>query len=288
MPPTIPVPRGRSIRPRHPTFDIEEALAGDWNGGDPFRTAFFNAMSISFPGGERFFTDAIRAFENDVREPALRETIRGFIGQEAVHGRIHQQYNETLCRQRGYDLEELEAPILARSDWGRENTSPLTRLTVTVALEHLTTTLAAALLEPRPAVLDGADPRVAELWRWHAAEEIEHRAVAFSVYSQVGGCPKRLRRTLRFATLDFLADALRGARAMLRSNGHGDLTFSRGLWWLFGWPGVLRRLLPGWAAFHRRGFDPGASEVEALLEGWCPDPRVVSFAADPIDRSPHP
>ena len=57
------MPRGGPIRPRHPTFDLEEALAGDWNGGDPFRTAFFNAMSLSFPSGERFFIDAVREHE---------------------------------------------------------------------------------------------------------------------------------------------------------------------------------------------------------------------------------
>ena len=279
------MPRGGPIRPRHPTFDLEEALSGDWNGGDPFRTAFFNAMSLSFPSGERFFIDAVRAFEDEIGEPELREAIRGFIGQEAVHRRIHQTYNETFCRRRGYVLDELEAPFLERVEWGRENVSPLGQLTVTVALEHLTATLAAALLDDRSATLGGADPRVAEVWRWHAAEETEHRSVAFDVYARVGGCPIRLRKTLWPVTVNFLRDNFRAVRAMLRCDGHGELVFVRGLWHLFGWPGILRRVAPRWAAFRRRGFDPAEDGGEALLALWEPDPAMVSFASAPSLRS---
>ena len=284
MNPAPGMPRGGPIRPRHPTFDLDEALAGDWNGGDPFRTAFFNAMSLSFPSGERFFIDAVRAFEGEIREPEVRESIRGFIGQEAVHRRIHQTYNETFCRQRGYDLDELEAPFLGGVEWGRDNVSPLGQLAVTVALEHLTATLAAALLEHRTPSLAGADPRVAEVWRWHAAEETEHRSVAFEVYSRVGGCPKRLRKTLWPVTVNFLRDNFRAVRAMLRRDGHGEIVFVRGLWQLFGWPGILRRVVPTWAAFRRRGFDPGESDGEALLALWEPDPALVSFAPAPAPR----
>ena len=284
MPAATMTPCGDAIRPRHPTFRLDEALSGDWNGGDPFRTAFFNALSLSFPSGERFFIDAVRAFEDEIDEPELREAIRGFIGQEAVHRRIHQTYNETFCRQRGYDLDELEAPFLEGVEWGRENVSPLGQLAVTVALEHLTATLAAAVLDDRAASLGGADPRVAEVWRWHAVEETEHRSVAFDVYSRVGGCPKRLRKTLWPVTVSFLKDNFRAARTMLRRDGHGEVAFVRGLWHLFGWPGFLRRLAPEWAGFLRRGFDPGASDGTALLALWKPDPALVSFAPAPSRR----
>ncbi len=288
------MPRGGPIRPRHPTFDLEEALAGDWHGGSPFRTAFFNAMSLSFPSGERFFIDAVRAHEEGIDDPALKEAIRGFIGQEAVHRRVHAAYNETFCRRRGYDLAALEAPFLAGVEWSEANLSPLARLAATVALEHLTATLAAALLDggaeraggrtgrpDRPGLLADADPRVAELWRWHAVEEIEHKSVAFDVYATAGGCPKKLRRTLKPVTLNFLRDNFRAVRTMLRHDGHGWAEFAAGLWWLFGRPGVLRRLVPEWAAFLRAGFDPPKADDAALVGGWRPDPVMVSFASGP-------
>ena len=279
------MPRGGAIRPRHPTFDLEEALSGDWNGGDPFRTAFFNAMSLSFPSGERFFIDAVRAFEDEIEEPEVRDAIRGFVGQEAVHRRVHQHYNETFCRRRGYDLDELEGPFLEGVEWGRENVSPLGQLAVTVALEHVTATLAAALLERRSTTLAGADPRVAEVWLWHAAEETEHRSVAFDVYFRVGGCPVRLRKTLWPVTVNFLKDNFRAVRAMLRRDGHGATVFARGLWHLFGWPGILRRSTPTWAAFRRREFDPAESDGDSLLTLWEPDPALVSFSPDPARRA---
>lgn len=278
------MPRGGPIRPRHPTFDLEEALAGDWNGGDPFRTAFFNAMSLSFPSGERFFIDAVREHEERLGDPALREAVRGFIGQEAVHRRVHAAYNETFCRRRGYDLDELEGPFLEAVRWSEENLSPLARLAATVALEHLTAILAAALLDSRSGSLAGADPRVAELWRWHAVEETEHKSVAFDVYAVSGGCPKRLRRTLKYATFNFLRDNFRAVRTILRHDGHGPRVFAGGMWYLFGWPGILRRLVPEWATFLRRGFDPPKEGDTALVDGWSPDPAMVSFAPDPAHR----
>ena len=278
------MPRGRPIRPRHPTFDLEEALAGDWNGGNAFRTAFFNAMSLSFPSGERFFIDAVREHEEEVRDPVLREAVRGFIGQEAVHRRVHAAYNETFCRQRGYDLDELEGPFLDAVRWSEENLSPLARLAATVALEHLTAILAAALLDGRSGSLAGADPRVAELWRWHAVEETEHKSVAFDVYAVSGGCPKRLRQTLKYATFNFLRDNFRAVRTMLRHDGHGPGVFAGGMWYLFGWPGILRRLVPEWATFLRAGFEPPNAGDAALVDGWRPDPAMVSFAPDPARR----
>ena len=281
---TIRMPCGGPIRPRHPTFDLNEALAGDWNGGSAFRTAFFNAMSLSFPSGERFFIDAVREHEEELQDPALREAVRGFIGQEAVHRRVHGAYNETFCRRRGFDLDELEAPFLEAVKWSEENLSPLARLAATVALEHLTAILAAALLDGRSGTLAGADPRVAELWRWHAVEETEHKSVAFDVYAVAGGCPKRLRQTLKYATFNFLRDNFRAVRTMLRHDGHGPGAFASGMWYLFGWPGILRRLVPGWAAFLRPGFDPPSEHDAALIGGWHPDAAVVSFAPDPARR----
>ena len=163
--------------------------------------------------------------------------------------------------------------------------SPLGQLAITVALEHVTATLAAVLLEQRSTTLAGADSRVAEVWLWHAAEETEHRSVAFDVYARVGGCPIRLRKTLWPVTVNFLKDNFRAVRAMLRRDGHGATVFARGLWHLFGWPGILRRAAPTWAAFRRRGFDPGESDGDALLALWKPDPALVSFTSNSSRRA---
>ena len=40
--------------------DMEAPIPRHWCGNDPFRTALFNALSMSFPIGEQFFIDAVR------------------------------------------------------------------------------------------------------------------------------------------------------------------------------------------------------------------------------------
>jgi predicted metal-dependent hydrolase len=57
------------------------------------------------------------------------------------------------------------------------------RLASTAALEHMTATLAEVALT-RP-LLANAHPEIARMLRWHAAEEIEHRSVAFDVLQKV-------------------------------------------------------------------------------------------------------
>ena len=39
----------------------------------------------------------------------------------------------------------------------------------------------------KPQLLEGAHPAMVALWKWHAAEENEHKNVAFDVYKAAGG-----------------------------------------------------------------------------------------------------
>jgi uncharacterized protein len=77
-------------------IDLQTPFGRNWCGGDAFSTAFFNALSMSFPFGEQFFIDAVRdaaaTLPAQVQEE-LRADVRGFIGQEATHRRIHSLFN---------------------------------------------------------------------------------------------------------------------------------------------------------------------------------------------------
>ena len=55
-------------------------------------------------------------------------------------------------------------------------------LAITIALEHFTAIISRHLLAD-PRYLEGADPEAAEIWRWHAMEEIEHKGLVFDVRS---------------------------------------------------------------------------------------------------------
>lgn len=57
-------------------------------------------------------------------------------------------------------------------------------LSFTVALEHLTATLAEVLLRDET-IFDGMPENMKNLFQWHAVEEIEHKAVAFDVFRDI-------------------------------------------------------------------------------------------------------
>jgi uncharacterized protein len=79
--------------------DMEAPIARHWCDGDAFRTALFNALSMSFPVGEQFFIDAVRNGLKalpDEKQQRFRVEAQGFIGQEATHRRLHALYNAQL------------------------------------------------------------------------------------------------------------------------------------------------------------------------------------------------
>ena len=114
-------PEGISINARNVSFELEQSLATDWADNDPFLTALFNAMSISFPSGEKNFIDSVRPYEKRITDEKLLKEVKGFYKQEGIHSREHRKYNKVLCEQRGYDLTKLEGVYLQRIEEGKSN-----------------------------------------------------------------------------------------------------------------------------------------------------------------------
>jgi uncharacterized protein len=165
--------------------DDFSALPRWWFGGDPVMTHAINGMNLVFPDGERFFIRSVRRYLDRIDDAGLRDRVQAFSGQEGMHGAAHELQFDAL-RAQGFEIDRW----LAWYRWAayrviEPSTPPLLRLSGTVALEHFTASFARVALETD--LLDAADPVMARLLRWHAAEEIEHRAVAYDVYVAVGG-----------------------------------------------------------------------------------------------------
>src|SRR5690349_12014098 len=82
--------------------DMQAPIPRHWCGGDAFRTALFNALSMSFPVGEQFFIDSVRkgfAALPPAQQDQMRTEVQGFVGQEATHRRLHSLYNAQLEQQ---------------------------------------------------------------------------------------------------------------------------------------------------------------------------------------------
>ena len=270
MPALSHTPADVPVQPRNREYDIADALARDWFDNHPFKTAWFNAMSITFPLGEKFFIDSVRHFADQIEDPKLNDEIRGFCGQEGFHRREHQRYNEMLCAQRGYDLEALEGRLDANIRRAYQFLSPLQRLAATAAFEHITAIMAEAALDADSPMIQSIEGNMQALWQWHAAEEMEHKSVAFDVYRAVGGTETMRRRGMRQATLFLALDILIGLLHMLRRDGklwHARL-------WVEGWKflffkgGVLRRVWPAYREYFRDGFHPWDRDTRPLLHTW--------------------
>ena len=74
------------VTPRDMRFNTQGDANTAWLGGDVTATAVFNALSLTFPIGERLFIDSMRNYRDQLSGELLAET-KAFIAQEAIHSR---------------------------------------------------------------------------------------------------------------------------------------------------------------------------------------------------------
>jgi predicted metal-dependent hydrolase len=207
-------------------IDLTTPFEPRWNGGDAFRSAFFNALSMSFPIGEQYFIDSVRAGLKALPEhehACLATEVQGFVGQEATHRRIHGLFNAHLEKQ-GYS-NELERRAALRL---QQNAHRDVRIHVgaTAATEHLTAIFADWMLR-HPEALENSESRLQTMWLWHSAEESEHRSTAFDIYKALKGSEEWRIKIFRYITITFLSDV---TRQTVRNLWHDGSLFKWSTW----------------------------------------------------------
>ncbi|MFI6278586.1 metal-dependent hydrolase [Streptomyces sp. NPDC050988] len=198
------------ITPRRVSFDWEETPL-HWIPDEPTATHVINVLHLLLPTGERWFVKVFKEGLPLVRDPELLKDVKGFMGQEATHSVQHSYVLDHLAAQ---DLDTaaytkhvdylfqkilgetppLGAPI-PEPEWLRF------RLSVIAAIEQFTAVLGDWVLAAEGLDRAGADEVMLDLLRWHGAEEVEHRAVAFDMYQHCGGegLPRYARRVAGMA-----------------------------------------------------------------------------------------
>jgi uncharacterized protein len=198
------------IAPRRVSFDWENTPL-HWIPDEPTATHVINVLHLLLPAGERWFVKVFKEGLPLVADPELLKDVKGFMGQEATHSMQHSYVLEHLAAQRldtadytkyvDYLFEKLLGeqpppgmPIPAR-EWLRF------RLSVIAAIEQFTAVLGDWVLAAEGLDRAGADEVMLDLLRWHGAEEVEHRAVAFDMYQHCGGegLPRYARRVVGMA-----------------------------------------------------------------------------------------
>lgn len=254
-----------AITPR----DFEEDLAAiprAWFGGDPVATDISNGVNLLFPHGERFFVRSVKYFLDDIDDPVLRAQIKGFFGQEGRHAHAHDELNAVM-RAQGYEIDKFLARYKRITDWIEKQTSPKLRLAVTAAAEHFTATLAEGAFNR--GALDQADPRMQKLLAWHAAEEIEHKAVAYDVLQVVD--PSYVLRVvgLAYATVMLGGFWAWAARDLLAQDGFTIRAAVKHLKSLRRQDPILKRVFAaGWKSYLRRDFHPRQIPNEGDAARW--------------------
>ena len=221
---------GHPIEVRRPRFDWTGKPA-HWIPGDPMASHVGNALHLLFPTGERFFMEAVRDAADQVDDPELQAAIKEFIKQEAWHAQAHDQVlrhlADTGIDPSGY-IDRLERffdiVLRDRPNWPSwtKGFQIKRRLAITAALEHFTAVLGHWALTADGLDEAGADPTMLDLFRWHAAEEVEHRALVYDVYDHVGGGYALRALAMLGTTAGLLVEWALGVRYFIRHDPQLD------------------------------------------------------------------
>jgi uncharacterized protein len=175
-------------------FKFEKPFPKHWYNDNPVATHFMNAQHLAFPDGEKFFIRSVKAFADVYKnDPELKKRVDNFIGQEGTHYAEHQKFWDIMESQ---DLQPMKfVDFFRKTAWnGIENWARTTlkknnlgnkiALSVTVALEHYTAMLAESGIINKD-ITEKMPQEMKDLFMWHAAEEIEHKAIPFDVLKKV-------------------------------------------------------------------------------------------------------
>lgn len=256
----------QQIVPRDLDVDFA-AVPRHWLANSAAATAISNGVNMLFPHGERFFVRSVKYFLDRIDDPVLRAQIKGFFGQEGRHAHAHDDFNAVL-RAQGYEIDQFLASYVRLSSWIEKRTPPKLNLAVTAAAEHFTATLAEGAFTQK--ILDACDPRMRELLAWHAAEEIEHKAVAFDVLQKVDPSYALRLAGLVYATVMLGGFWIWAATVLLRQDG---LTWRTAFRQMRAMPGerdpVVRRVfLRGIREYVKRDFHPSKIDNGKLAAAW--------------------
>lgn len=268
--PTAPTPGTLgAMHVRRLNVDLSKGFPRHWNGGDAYRSTVFNALSFMFPVGEQFFIDSVRHYVKDVQAQGnqqLLDDVKHFTAQEAIHRNVHAQYNKVL---EGMGYDPWAERTLAKMISIFSGQSPRMDLASTVAYEHFTALLGDGLLRYDSWTRDmPADMKA--VWTWHAAEETEHKAVAYDTYMATGGGYAARIAMYLVTTLEFFFFAFVQTNKMLKADGQlwkwSTWRSACQFWW--GHEGIGRHFLRHWFSYLKPSFHPWQADNRDLLARW--------------------
>lgn len=190
-----------------------------------FDKFLFNALSLIFPEGERFFVRSVKKFADRAATETEKAEIKAFIGQEIQHGKAHEHFNnsvmaeyfdpESFLRIYNFLAYDIIEPVVERLLGAEAN------LAVTAAAEHYTATWAEATLSS-DRYEKFASESLKRLAVWHSLEELEHKHVAFDLLKKVNpSYPLRIAGLL-LSTAQFVGFTALGVAMLIAQEKNVD------------------------------------------------------------------
>jgi len=264
------------VRPRRVSFDYA-ALPKHWLAGNAVATHFVNGLNLLFPHGERFFVRSVQKHLGQIDDPELRADTKAFFGQEGTHAREHERFFDVL-RAQGYAIDGFLERYERIAGAIEDRMPDALQLAVTAAAEHYTAMLRHTALTD--GLFEEAHPAVRGLLLWHAAEEIEHKAVAFDVLAATNPSYALRMAGMAIGSTLLVSFWLAATAMLLRQDGYGLREIAaafRG----FGADDEmgLGALARGIRAYARRDFHPLQEDDLHLARAYFERARSVGEAA---------
>jgi|LNAP01.1.fsa_nt_gb predicted metal-dependent hydrolase len=121
------------------------------------------------------------------RNAGLLQEVDIFIKQEVQHCKRHVAFNERLYAEGYAGMRQIEAPYQATYARWLDSRSLRFLLAYSEGFEAMGSSSAEVFFTELDPYLDGADEAAVTLWKWHLAEEFEHREVCYKVYRALYG-----------------------------------------------------------------------------------------------------
>jgi len=170
-----------------------------WIPNDNFSSHLINGVNLLLPAGEFWFCRVFNKALPHITDPVLKEDVIGFIRQEAIHANAHVLGQDYLTSHQ-VDIEKIKelantlfGTLLSENPLGikalkRESTEYswlVLRVGVIAAIEHFTGILGQWCMDNKSWDEFNSDPVIADLFKWHLAEEVEHRTVSYDLFAHL-------------------------------------------------------------------------------------------------------
>lgn len=172
---------------RHFNFDFDaKEFDGKFYMQKEWATGYFLALSIFLTFGEELVIETARHHRDFIKDPILKQRITALIGQEALHSKLHDEYNDVM-KPNNYPVTLYRFLAKKVFDYTFLKFPQPLKLSMMAGIEHFTAVLAEYMMKHEDNFYHSEDKKARALWMWHMIEESEHKDVAYDVYQVLSG-----------------------------------------------------------------------------------------------------